>query len=80
MDAARKNVGRVTAHKPGGVKRMNALSLKKKTPLLRGFADCLLTSLIRLPSWQLFRVSLLLKCASCATSMGSRLATARHSA
>lgn len=52
---------------------MDALSTKKKTPHCGVFADCLLTSLICLPSWQLSHVSLLLKCASCATSMGSRL-------
>ena len=59
---------------------MEALSIKKKTPHCGAFADCLLTSLICLPSWQLSHVSLLLKCASCATSMGSRLAAGLHAA
>ncbi len=35
--AAHKNVGNVFARKPQGVKRMEALSIKKKTPRLRGF-------------------------------------------
>lgn len=66
--AGHKNVGSVFRASPGGVKRMDALSIKKKTPRLRGFcrlfADILdllavLAAIPRIP---------FIQCASCATS------------